>query len=196
MNIFNLVPTLGLQVQYQAKQNQAVMNDNFFLGSQGLSNEVNFYSIDRKRVSYSSIDFNNAYLQAYITLDPQVDQYQRTVYCFLDMLGFIGGIFELFKTFGYLLVCYFIKRSFYSSIISKLYHIETQRNFQITTIQNKKVSVFDNKDQKKVIESTQRNKVAPLHFQTKSSLDSSRNNNIREESKYGKNYVYAKNLNT
>ena len=35
MNLFNLIPTLGLQVQYQAKQNQAVMNDDFFLGSQG-----------------------------------------------------------------------------------------------------------------------------------------------------------------
>ena len=83
MNVFNLIPTLGLQVQYQAKQNQAVMNDDVFLGSQGLTNEVNFYSIERKRVSYSSIDFNNAYLQVFITLDPQVDQYQRTIYIFL-----------------------------------------------------------------------------------------------------------------
>ena len=44
------------------------------------------------------------------------------------MLGFIGGIFELLKTFGYLAVCFFIKRNYYSSILSKLYHIESKQN--------------------------------------------------------------------
>ena len=149
-----------------------------------------------KYSSYSSIEFSNAYLQAFITLDPQFDQYQRTVYCFLDMFGFIGGIFGLFKTFGYVFVSYFIKRSFYSSIISKLYHIETQRNSKTTTIQDKKTSGFANNDQNKMIESPRRNKIAPIHLQTKSLLDSSRNNNIKEESKYEKNYVYAENINT
>ena len=149
----------------------------------------------KKSASYSSINFNNAYLQVFITLDPQFDQYQRTVYCFLDMFGFIGGIFGLFKTFGYIFVSYFIKRSFYSSIIAKLYHIETQRNSNTAISQNKKASVFGNNDQKKVIESPQRSKVAPLHFQTKSSLDTSRYNN-KEESKYGINYVYVENINT
>ena len=194
MNLFNLIPSLSLQVQYQAKQNQAVMNDDIFLGSQGLTNEVNFYSIERKRISYSSIDFNNAYLQAYITFDPQVDQYQRTVYSFLDMLGFIGGISELLKRFGYFMVCYFIKRAYYSSIISKLYHIETQRNSKATTIQNKKDSVFAN-NKNKSIESHQRNKVAPIYLQSRSSLISIMNNN-KEESKYGTNNAYVENIYT
>ena len=165
------------------------------MNTQGFSNQVNFYSIDKKSATYSNIDFNNAYFQAFITLDPQFDQYQRTVYCFLDMFGFIGGIFGLLKTFGYIFVSYFIKRSFYSSIISKLYHIETQRNSKITTVQDKKTSVFANKDQNKAIESPRRNKVTPIHLQTKSSLDSSRVNN-KEESKYATNYVYVENINT
>ena len=136
----------------------------------------------------------NAYLQAYITFDPQVDQYQRTVYSFLDMLGFIGGISELLKTFGYFMVCYFIKKAYYSSIISKLYHIETQRNSKATTIQNKKDSVFAN-NKNKSIESHQRNKVAPIYLQSRSSLISIMNNN-KEESKYGTNNAYVENIYT
>ena len=42
MNVFNLVPNLNVQVQYQVRQNQAVMNDDILIGSQGFSNQVNF----------------------------------------------------------------------------------------------------------------------------------------------------------
>ena len=84
-------------------------------------------SIERKSIFYSNIGYDNAYLQVYINLDPQLDLYQRTVYSFLDMLGFIGGIFELLKIFGYLTVSYFIKRNYYSSILSKLYHVESDK---------------------------------------------------------------------
>ena len=75
----------------------------YLLGPQGIPNQISFYNIERKRISYSTIGSNNAYLQVYINLDPQVEQYQRIVYSFLDMIGFIGGIFELLKAFGYLL---------------------------------------------------------------------------------------------
>ena len=40
------------------------------------------------------------------------------------MLGYIGGIFGLLKTLGYFTVSFFIKRDYYSSILSKLYHIQ------------------------------------------------------------------------
>ena len=143
MNMYNFIPNLGIQVQYQVRLNQAVINDDILLGSQGISSGVSFYNIERKRISYSTIDFNNAYLQVYINLDPQVDQYQRTVYSFLDMLGFIGGIFELLKTFGYLLVCYFIKRAYYSSIISKLYHVEANQSIKQSDDKIDKVEFFE-----------------------------------------------------
>ena len=172
MNLLNLVPNLDLQVQYQVKKNQGVMNDDFFLDSQGISNEVNFYNIDKKSTTYSSIDFSNAYLQVYITLDPQVDQYQRTVYSFLDMLGFIGGIFELLKTFGYLLVSYFIKRAYYSSIISKLYHIEEWKNAKQNNIQIMKSVNFEE------------NKITPKLYGDKSSVISNIKHNLQEESKF------------
>ena len=75
-------------------------------------------------MTYASVGFDNSYLNIYITLDPQIDLYQRAVYSFLDMFGYIGGIFGLLKTLGYFTVSFFIKRDYYSSILSKLYHIQ------------------------------------------------------------------------
>ena len=55
-----------------------------------------------------------------------IDEHYRTVYSFLDMFGFVGGIFELFKAFGFIFANFFASRSLYSSIISQLYHIESE----------------------------------------------------------------------
>ena len=144
-------------------------------------------SIERKSMSYSNIEYDNAYLQIFITLDPQLDFYQRTVYSFLDMLGFIGGIFELLKTFGYLTVSYFINRNYYSSILSKLYHVES----------DKIVHDFDNKTKneeivlalnfgKPLLNSKDQNvsQVAPKVFDNRSSVSSEiKKSNLHEELK-------------
>ena len=45
----------------------------------------------------------------------------------LDMLGYIGGIYGILQTFGSILFNFFIKRIFYFSVLSRLYHVD--RNF-------------------------------------------------------------------
>ena len=116
---------------------------------------------------YSNIEFDNAYLQIYITLDPQIDEYQRTVYSFLDMFGFIGGIFELLSMTGYIVVNFFIKRSYYSSIISKIYHIESEQNresFNSLSKNQENYHVLNQFKPKAMIENQNVNKIAPRHF--------------------------------
>ena len=189
MNVFNLIPSLGLQVQYQVRQNQAVMNDDILLGSQGHSNEVNFYSIDRKRISYSTIGFNNSYLQVFISLDPQIDQYQRTVYCFFDMFGFIGGIFGLFKTFGYLLVCYFIEKAYYSSIISKLYHVEAELDEKQHESQAENFVILEGNIQNSTIQKPMTNGSPPKMCESNPSILTSIQKNLQEEQKFDSNFI-------
>ena len=149
---------------------------------------------------YSNIGYDNAYLQVFITLDPQSDLYQRTVYSFLDMLGFIGGIFELLKTFGYLTVSYFIKRNYYSSILSKLYHIESDKivddidnktkNDEILYGANFGKPSLNDKDQKV-------NKVAPKVSDKGFSVSSnSKKSNMHEEIKSEINSVKASYIKT
>ena len=45
---------------------------------------------------------------------------------FFDMLGFIGGIFGLLKSAGSVIAYFFAGRAFYSSVISNLYHTESE----------------------------------------------------------------------
>ena len=121
---------------------------------------------------YSNIEFDNAYLQIYITLDPQIDEYQRTVYSFLDMFGFIGGIFELLSMAGYIVVNFFIKKSYYSSIISKIYHIESEQNresFNSLSKNQKSYHVLNQFKPQAMVENQNESKIAPRHFISESS---------------------------
>ena len=62
----------------------------------------------------------------YITLDQQINQYSRTVYSFWDMLGYIGGIYGLLYSFGNFVFSFFMQKVLHFSLLSNLYHIETQ----------------------------------------------------------------------
>ena len=77
------------------------------------------------------------YFRVLITLDQQIDQYQRSVFSFFDMFGFLGGIFGIFKMWGSLLVQFASTRAFNSSIISKLYHVNVKREENLPHLQNK-----------------------------------------------------------
>ena len=120
LNIMPMIPSLSQRLQYQVRLNKASMSDSLLFGSQGDYNQLEFYSIERKQNFYASIDFDNSFLRVYISLDPEIDLYSRTVYSFLDMLGFVGGIFELFKLAGHVISCIFIQKIFYYRVISKI----------------------------------------------------------------------------
>ena len=113
--------------QYGVRVNELFANDNLIIGSQGETKRTQFYTINRiQQLTSNFVLEQNSYFKVYITLDQQIDEHYRTVYSFLDMFGFVGGIFELFKAFGFIFANFFAIRSLYSSIISQLYHIESE----------------------------------------------------------------------
>ena len=102
-------------------------NDNIFIGSQGPANKYNFYSIDREINTLGNFKLEGEnYIRLYISLNQQVDQYNRSVYSFWDMFAFIGGIYGVLHSIGYLLFNSILKRIFYSDLLTKLYHAETE----------------------------------------------------------------------
>ena len=122
---------------YKVKVNQVTTNDSIFLGSQGLTSELEFYTIGL----YESFVANfqregQKYFSFFISLDQQINKYSRSAYSFWDMLGYIGGIYGLLYSLGYIVFNLFIQRTFYSSVISNLYHVEEEPN-QIKKINSK-----------------------------------------------------------
>ena len=51
-------------------------------------------------------------------MDQQISQYNRSVYSFFDMLGFVGGVFSLLNSIAYLFIQFTASRNFYSFAIS------------------------------------------------------------------------------
>ena len=100
-------------VEYQVKINEVNTNDNIFVGSQGPTTKYSFYSIDWQFNTLGNFKIEGEnYIRLFITLNQQVDQYNRSVYSFWDMLGFIGGIYGVIYSIGYLLFNSILKRIF------------------------------------------------------------------------------------
>ena len=153
----------------------------FGSGVKDQNKEIEFYTIQRKHTFYSSVGFSNSYLEVFITLDQQVDQYQRTVYSFLDMFGFVGGIYELIKILGYTIATFFTNNLLYFSILSNL-----RGN------PNKDKENSNNKEKEDQISKTQFDdarinvrKVLPIHYKSNEisvqSIDRSSNLEVEEQ---------------
>ena len=61
------------------KQNQVFLSDSIWLGSQGSTSELSFYSIEKIQTILSDSNYDNSYMQVFISLSQQIDQSQRTV---------------------------------------------------------------------------------------------------------------------
>ena len=103
LNVYAFIPNLYQTVIYRIKRNEGILNDDIWLGVQGKTGEVNFYSVRKDSYLIASIGQDQTFLQINFSLDVQVDQYQRAVFSFLDLFGFIGGLFQIFKMFGFVL---------------------------------------------------------------------------------------------
>ena len=75
LNEFYLLSDFYQEAGFLVKRNKATLNDNIMLGSLGMSDEVNFYSINRKSSNLGSINVFNQYLSIFIALDQQIDYY-------------------------------------------------------------------------------------------------------------------------
>ena len=73
----------------------------------------------------------------YFRFDSQYDIYERRIYSFGELLGQIGGLFQIFLMIGVSIVSIFSERLFVSSILRKIYQIDQTREDDIKS--NKKI---------------------------------------------------------
>ena len=118
------------QVGYYVKKNEIFLNDDIYFGSQKRSEDLNFYSIERRVNNFGNPNQSLSYLDVIISLDQEINQYHRSVFSIYDMLGFIGGIFGLLHTIGSIIVSNITNKIFYSFVINKLSYSEERYHFQ------------------------------------------------------------------
>ena len=105
------------------QENEALLSDNLFFSTGYKSKK--FYSISPPVYrSYSNQLIPNLLTQIRISLSREGEQYERVVYTFFDMFGYLGGLFDFLYFAGYLFVGYFNNKKYMLKILSKLYQVE------------------------------------------------------------------------
>lgn len=104
-----------------------------------IGNEIksNFYSIEKTDNDFYDI-YANTYLEINLTIDPNVDLYERKVYSFFDLTGQLGGLYEVLHTIIGIIVGLISSRILVMTMMSNLYYIysndRTEPNdFSLTT---------------------------------------------------------------
>ena len=189
--MYGLIPTFTQVALYRVRRNQAHLNDDIWLGVQGKSARVDFYSILKSDYVITGVDTDNKLMQIYINLDVHIDLYQRTVFSFLDLLGFIGGLFQIFKMFGFTLAFYFASKSYYFSILSRFWisDKETMKiKHNLDNIKPQKISEINEEEKSSVGFNWSQNKIFPSNLM-KSIVSNNlkQHKNISEESKFNEN---------
>ena len=117
----NLVSHMDVTIQHQ----EALTSDSWFLTRSFRSQK--FYSVGSIRyTTFEQIEFEDTVAFITVELDQKGEKYKRTTYTFLDMFGYLGGLYDFLVFIGYLFVGYFQVRMFNCSLMSNLYNLNTK----------------------------------------------------------------------
>jgi len=116
-------PNIRKKTELFIRKNQATFKDEI-LQSWSSKNSEFFQVIDSKD-SFESVSTEGDVLSIYWRYDKVSDVYERKVYTLGDLLGQAGGFFGSLIAIGSLFLSIFSSRLFVSSILKKIYQIDT-----------------------------------------------------------------------
>jgi hypothetical protein len=143
-----LTPNADLMKQRTifVRKNNAVLNDYYFnLGlpfTETLITEREFFSITDSQYDMHEKLHDPAIASYRFFVDPQEDYYSRNVFTFIDLLGQLGGVYEIFDLFGIVFVGFIAHRLFQFSILSRLYQVNTKNDNEIPDRKSRLENLF------------------------------------------------------
>lgn len=125
LNYVNLLPSLSVSMEFKVKRNEVLRDENYLVNS--YSSSTHFYSIGERLTNLNNFVSNEVdYLHIYFVLSQEYEQFERVRFTILDMLGEVGGLYEICRIIGYYLISFVATRQFYNSLFSRLYQVEAQ----------------------------------------------------------------------
>ena len=82
-----------------------------------------YYSVGREKIDLQEIH-NDTVLSIHFMQDGIVDQYERTIFTFLEMTGQLGGLYEILTLLASFLISSIVQKFFTMSILKNLYVVE------------------------------------------------------------------------
>ena len=122
---YNLVSDIERFITIYVQENEAETNDNYFqYSSDGKSSD--FVSVNRvDKELRDAGDSSSLVMSTRFVKDYNYDSYERQVFSAFELIGSLGGLFEIFTILGGALVGTFGNMLFNYSIIKSLYHVDT-----------------------------------------------------------------------
>ena len=138
---------LGMNTEFsvyldvKVQQNKAFLADDLFYNFD--FEEKTYYNVkNRIYRTMSKEQLNNGLLVIFVALDKESEEYERVVYTFLDMFGFLGGLFDFMFFSGFIFIQFFVENSYLNSAFSKLYQVkvneyESNQSIKFSTLNEK-----------------------------------------------------------
>ena len=122
-----MIPDFTQFFEVKVQENEATTGDNLFYNYN--LKTMKYYNANSRLHRTDNFKANEDKLfKMYFSFDETSQHYERIVYTFIDMFGFLGGLFDFLFFAGYFFVNYFSDKLFHNSILSNLYQVQSQDN--------------------------------------------------------------------
>ena len=138
---WDLVPSLRKRTDIFIRKNEAEFEDKYF--QLGFPQEHEFFQVVERTDSFEAESDDGDILSLYFRYDKTSDIYERQIFSFAELLGQAGGFYGALFAGGSLLIFIFSERLFVSSVLKKIYQIDTWQEREMLT---KKKEKFDDND--------------------------------------------------
>ena len=120
---WELVPDIRKKTDIFLRKNEASFEDNFV--QLGFPEEEEFYQIVETQSRFEAESSKGDVLSLYLRFDKTSDTYERKIFSAGELIGQAGGFYGALVGAGSLLLFIFSERLFTSSVLRKIYQIDS-----------------------------------------------------------------------
>ena len=126
-DLYGISNQFSTYLDVKVQQNKAYLSDNLFYSFS--PEEKTYYNVKHRnyRIINGSL-IEDSLMGIFISLDKESEEYERVVYTFIDMFGFLGGLFDFLLFSGFIFIQYTTENSYLNSVFSKLYQVRVDEN--------------------------------------------------------------------
>jgi len=116
------MPGYNKRIKLYARENSVELADSLFQYTQ--PENLEFISVENTDQDIQEFSTWNNYFEVTLMVDPVKANYKRVVFSFFDLVGNLGGVFEILRAISSLSVALFAAKMLRFSIFKRLYHVE------------------------------------------------------------------------
>lgn len=132
---WELVPGIRKKADIYIRQNLAEIEDSYI--QLGFKTSKKFYQVQTTSERFESESSSGDVLSIYIRYDKTSDKYERQIYSLGELVGQAGGFYGALIGLGSIFIFIFSERLFASSVLKKIYQIDSWQETEMLSGKHK-----------------------------------------------------------